>query len=104
MRKLKPYSEYYFRVISRNIVGNSPPSESTPDIIRTEMAKPEYPPRDVAARPQNHTTLIINWEVSGLFSAASEHSELYSSQYLFVTSIDICIVCIFMVMSDLKMC
>ena len=63
MEGLRPHQRYQFRIMAKNIEGSSDPSDPTEEIM-TDMAPPEGPPANVTMRPQNHSTLIINWEVS----------------------------------------
>ncbi|XP_038660230.1 receptor-type tyrosine-protein phosphatase S isoform X31 [Scyliorhinus canicula] len=57
---LSPYSDYEFRVIAVNNIGQGPPSE--PVETRTGEQAPSSPPRSVQARMLSTTTMLIQWE------------------------------------------
>ncbi|XP_078070244.1 receptor-type tyrosine-protein phosphatase delta isoform X11 [Mustelus asterias] len=57
---LSPYSDYEFRVIAVNNIGQGPPSE--PIETRTGEQAPSSPPRSVQARMLSTTTMLIQWE------------------------------------------
>ncbi|XP_062905244.1 receptor-type tyrosine-protein phosphatase S-like isoform X9 [Mobula hypostoma] len=57
---LSPYSDYEFRVIAVNNIGQGPPSEAVE--TRTGEQAPSSPPRSVQARMLSTTTMLIQWE------------------------------------------
>ncbi|XP_055488588.1 receptor-type tyrosine-protein phosphatase S-like isoform X14 [Leucoraja erinacea] len=57
---LSPYSDYEFRVIAVNNIGQGPPSEVVE--TRTGEQAPSSPPRSVQARMLSTTTMLIQWE------------------------------------------
>ncbi|XP_051498228.1 receptor-type tyrosine-protein phosphatase delta isoform X19 [Apus apus] len=57
---LSPYSEYEFRVVAVNNIGQGPPSE--PVSTRTSEQAPSSAPRNVQARMLSSTTILVQWE------------------------------------------
>ncbi|XP_078252050.1 receptor-type tyrosine-protein phosphatase delta-like isoform X25 [Rhinoraja longicauda] len=57
---LSPYSDYEFRVIAVNNIGQGPPSKEVE--TRTGEQAPSSPPRSVQARMLSTTTMLIQWE------------------------------------------
>ncbi|XP_058263912.1 neuronal cell adhesion molecule a isoform X10 [Hemibagrus wyckioides] len=66
--KLSPYVHYKFRVIARNEVGFSQPSQ--PSILyKTSPAAPDENPSEVKAMGTEHNNLVISWkQLDGLQS------------------------------------
>ncbi|KAK3558838.1 hypothetical protein QTP86_028724 [Hemibagrus guttatus] len=66
--KLSPYVHYRFRVIARNEVGFSQPSQ--PSILyKTSPAAPDENPSEVKAMGTEHNNLVISWkQLNGLQS------------------------------------
>lgn len=57
---LSPYSQYKLRIIARNIVGESQPSEPTKD-FQTLQAKPKHAPYNVTVRAMSSSELRVRW-------------------------------------------
>lgn len=57
---LSPYTQYKLRIISRNIVGESAPSEPTKD-FQTLQAKPKHAPYNVTVRAMSSSELRVRW-------------------------------------------
>lgn len=57
---LSPYTQYKLRIISRNIVGDSAPSEPTKD-FQTLQAKPKHAPYNVTVRAMSSSELRVRW-------------------------------------------
>lgn len=57
---LSPYTQYKLRIISRNIVGDSEPSEPTKD-FQTLQAKPKHAPYNVTVRAMSSSELRVRW-------------------------------------------
>lgn len=57
---LSPYTQYKLRIIARNIVGESSPSESTKD-FQTLQAKPKHAPFNVTVRAMSSSELRVRW-------------------------------------------
>jgi protein sidekick len=64
VQNLKPYTKYKLRIIAKNIVGESAPSEPSRE-FETQQAAPGQPPGNVTVRALNATALRISWTVSG---------------------------------------
>lgn len=60
VQNLKPYTKYKLRVIAKNIVGESGPSEPTRE-FETLQAAPGEPPGSVTVRALNATALRVSW-------------------------------------------
>ena len=63
VENLKPYTRYRLKLVARNVVGESAPSEPTSE-FETLQAPPAVPPGDVTARAINATAVRIGWTVS----------------------------------------
>ncbi|XP_028367860.1 receptor-type tyrosine-protein phosphatase F isoform X14 [Phyllostomus discolor] len=57
---LSPFSEYIFRVLAVNSIGQGPPSEVVR--ARTGEQAPSSPPRRVQARMLSASTMLVQWE------------------------------------------
>lgn len=57
---LSPYTQYTLRIIARNIVGESAPSENTKD-FQTLQAKPKHAPYNVTVRAMSASELRVRW-------------------------------------------
>lgn len=64
---LIPFTLYRLRLIARNVVGPSEPSEPTKE-FQTIQAPPSHPPRNVTVRAMSDTELRVRWIVSILFT------------------------------------
>lgn len=60
---LVPFTLYRLRLIARNVVGVSEPSEPTKE-FQTIQAPPAHPPRNVTVRAMSATELRVRWIVS----------------------------------------
>lgn len=60
---LIPFTLYKLRLIARNVVGPSVPSEPTKE-FQTIQAPPSHPPRNVTVRAMSATELRVRWIVS----------------------------------------
>ncbi|KAL0272261.1 UNVERIFIED_CONTAM: hypothetical protein PYX00_005306 [Menopon gallinae] len=57
---LVPFTTYRLRLIARNVVGSSEPSEPTKE-FQTIQAPPAHPPRNVTVRAMSATELRVRW-------------------------------------------
>ena len=57
---LSPYTQYKLRIIAKNIVGESEPSEPTKD-FQTLQAKPKHAPYNVTVRAMSSSELRVRW-------------------------------------------
>lgn len=57
---LSPYTQYKLRIIARNIVGESVPSDFTKD-FQTLQAKPKHAPFNVTVRAMSSSELRVRW-------------------------------------------
>lgn len=64
MVALSPYGNYTFRVLARNKIGISPPSQHTQDVCRTEADRPTKNPENVIGEGDLPDNLVIFWTVS----------------------------------------
>ena len=63
---LSPWGNYTFRVLARNKIGLSYPSEHTKEICRTESGLPTKNPENVIGEGDLPNNLVIFWTVSAL--------------------------------------
>ena len=62
MTDLVPFTTYRLRLIAKNVVGTSEPSEPTKE-FQTIQAPPAHPPRNVTVRAMSATELRVRWIV-----------------------------------------
>lgn len=60
VKNLIPFTQYRLRILAKNIVGISEPSDSTKD-FQTIQAKPMHPPLNVTVRAMSATELRVRW-------------------------------------------
>jgi len=58
---LSPWGNYTFRVLARNKIGLSPPSEHTRNVCRTDQDLPEKNPENVIGEGDEPNNLVIYW-------------------------------------------
>ena len=64
--ELSPWGNYTFRVLARNKIGTSYPSEHTKTVCHTEPAEPVKNPENVIAEGDLPDNLVVFWTVSEL--------------------------------------
>ena len=62
--ELSPWGNYTFRVLARNKIGTSYPSEHTKTVCRTDLAEPAKNPANVIVEGDQPNNLVVFWTVS----------------------------------------
>ena len=61
---MSPYGNYTFRVLARNKIGLSRPSDHTTPVCKTEQETPEKNPENVIVEGDYPGELVVYWTVS----------------------------------------
>ena len=87
---MSPYANYTFRVIARNKVGDSSPSEPS-KYCMTPADVPYKNPEDVQGKGTLPNNLVISWKVSKHFFIEMFYLNIIEQLFLFVERLDVCL-------------
>lgn len=66
---ISPWTNYTFRVIARNKIGNSPPSDPT-NVCQTPPDMPDKHPENVRGNGTRPNNMVVSWTVSNFLLLA----------------------------------